>query len=176
MRSTLLLLVAAAFGATALSWPAAAATPPQDVTITIEETFQAPPALPAVTGDITATGGVFGPQTAGTLASVSFRPVGWPGKGVQYPARDHVFVYTATDEYTFRGGTFRITFEASCNLTIDFGTWDTVAACDGNWQVNGGTGDYSRLKGTGTFTETQELDATGAGTGFITLSGRMHTD
>jgi hypothetical protein len=42
--------------------------------------------------------------------------------------------------------------------------------------VNGGTGDYGRLRGRGTFTETQELDATGAGTGFVTLTGKMHID
>ena len=77
----------------------------------------------------------------------------------------------------FAGGTFLISFEASCNLTsIDFETWDTVAACAGNWQVNGGTGSYSRVKGAGTFTETQSLDFMGAGTGSITLLGKMHTN
>jgi hypothetical protein len=176
MKRKLFLLAAVACGATALSLPAAAATPPQDVTITIDETFYAPPTVPTVTGDITARGGVFGTQTTGTLASVGFKPVGWPGKGVEYPAQDHVFVYTATDEYTFASGTFRIKFEASCNLTINFDTGDTVAACAGNCQVNGGTGDYSRLKGTGTFTESQSLNYIGAGTGFITLTGKMHTD
>lgn len=124
--------------------------------------------------DITAAGGVFGAETTGTLASVAFKPVGW---AVKFPPRDHVFVYTATDEYTFGGGTFTINFEASCNLvSIDFETGDVVAACSGNWQVNGGTGTYSRVKGTGTFTETQELDFTGAGTGSITLVGKMHDD
>jgi hypothetical protein len=171
------LLVAIGCGAAALSWPAAAATPPQAVTITIDETFYAPPAVPAVTGDITASGGVFGSETSGTLASVAFKPVAFPGRGVPYPFPDHVFVYTATDEYTFAGGTFEIKFEASCNLTsIDFETGATVAACAGNWQVNGGTDSYARLRGTGTFTETQSLDAAGAGTGSITLTGRMHAD
>jgi hypothetical protein len=42
--------------------------------------------------------------------------------------------------------------------------------------VNGGTGDYRRLKGTGTFTETQKLNYQGVGTGLITLVGTMHTD
>jgi len=32
------------------------------------------------------------------------------------------------------------------------------------------------LKGTGTFTETHELDYQGAGAGFITLIGAMHID
>ena len=177
MKRGFVLLAALALGATALLLPAAAATPPQDVTISIDETFYAPPAVPGVTGDITASGGVFGTQASGTLASVAFKPVGLPGQGVTYPFRDHLFVYNATDRYTFAGGTFLISFEASCNLTsIDFETWDTVAACAGNWQVNGGTGSYSRLKGTGTFTETQSLDSTGAGTGSITLLGKMHTD
>jgi hypothetical protein len=84
---------------------------------------------------------------------------------------------TEMDEYTFSGGTFRINFEASCILTsIDFDTGDTVGACSGNWRVNGGTGDYTRLKGTGTFTETQNLNYLGEGTGSITLVGTMHTD
>ena len=171
-RRKLLLLVAVALSAAAASVPLAGATPPQDVTITIAETFQTTP--PFVTGDITATGGVFGDETTGTLASVDFRPVGW---AVKYPFHDHLFVYTATDEYTMAAGRFLIKFEASCILTsIDFETGDTVAACAGNWQVNGGTDDYSRLKGIGTFTETQNLDYMGAGTGSITLNGTMHTD
>ena len=97
--------------------------------------------------------------------------------GGEVPFHDHLFVYTAMDEYTFSGGTFRINFEASCILTsIDFDTGDTVGACSGNWRVNGGTGDYTRLKGTGTFTETQNLNYLGVGTGSITLVGAMHTD
>jgi hypothetical protein len=171
MRRKLLLLFAIASIATA-SVPLAGATPPQAVTITIAETFHT--TAPFVTGDITAAGGVFGAETTGTLASVAFKPVGW---AVKFPPHHHVFVYTATDEYTFGGGTFTINFEASCNLvSIDFETGDVVAACSGNWQVNGGTGTYSRVKGTGTFTETQELDFTGAGTGSITLVGTMHDD
>jgi len=171
-----LLIVAIGCAAAVLSWPAAA-TPPEGVTITIDETFYAPPAVPAVTGNITASGGVFGAETKGTLASVAFKPVGWPGRGVQYPFHDHLFVYTATDRYTFAAGTFQIDFEASCNLaSIDFETGASVASCSGNWRVNGGTGSYARLKGTGTFAETQNLDFTGAGTGSITLTGTMHTD
>jgi hypothetical protein len=150
--------------------PAAQATPPQAVTITIDETFYAPPTTPAVTGDITASGGIFGTQVEGTLASVDFKPVGFPGRA-PFPFQDHVFVYTATDRYTFPDGTFRIKFEASCNLDLEF-----VAHCAGNWQVNGGTGDYTSLKGTGTFIETQVIGETGAGTGFITLTGAMHID
>lgn len=176
MKRRLILLAAVAFGATVLSVPVAAATPPQDVTITIDETFHA--TAPFVTGDITATDGVFDTETIGTLASVAYKPVGFPGQGVPFPPQDHVVVYTATDEYTFDGGTFQIKFEASCNVTsIDFDTGDSVADCAGNWQVNGGTRDYSRLKGTGTFTETQELNIyTSEGTGFITLTGAMHID
>jgi hypothetical protein len=176
-RRTALLLVAIGCGAAALSWPAAAASPPQAVTITIDETFYAPPAVPAVTGDITASGGVFGSETKGTLASVAFKPVGWLGRRVQYPFPDHLFVYSATDEYTFAGGMFEIKFEASCNLTsVDWETGAGVLACAGNWQVNGGTGSYAHLKGTGTFTEIQNLDSAQAGTGSIVLTGTMHAD
>ena len=66
--------------------------------------------------------------------------------------------------------------EPSARRDIDFDTGDTVGACSGNWQVNGGTGDYRRLKGTGTFTETQNLNSQSVGTGSITLLGTMHTD
>ena len=172
MKRRLLSLFAVASVAAFASAPLAGGTPPRGVTITIDETFHA--SAPFVTGDITAAGGVFGAQTTGTLASVGFKPVGW---AVKFPLHDHLFVYTATDEYTFSGGTFRINFEASCTLTsIDFDTGDTVGACSGNWQVNGGTGDYRRLKGTGTFTETQNLNSQSVGTGSITLLGTMHTD
>ena len=172
MKRRLLLLLAIGTIAVFASAPLAGATQPEGVTITIDETFHA--TAPFVTGDITATGGVFGAQTTGTLASVDFKPVGW---AVKLPLHDHLFVYTATDEYTFSGGTFRIDFGASCTLVdIDFETGDTVGSCAGNWRVNGGTGSYSRLKGTGTFTETQELNAFLVGTGFITLVGTMHSD
>jgi hypothetical protein len=172
MRGRLLLLFVIASIATVALVPPAGATPSQAVTITIAESFHT--TAPFVTGDITAAGGVFGAETTGTLTSVAFKPVGW---AVKFPPHEHLFVYTATDEYTFGGGTFRINFEASCNLvSIDFETGDVVAACAGNWQVNGGTGTYSRVKGTGTFTETQELDFMGAGTGSITLVGKMHDD
>jgi hypothetical protein len=43
-------------------------------------------------------------------------------------------------------------------------------------QLNGGTGSHSRVQGTGTFTETQELNFFGVGTDFITLVGAMHDD
>jgi hypothetical protein len=172
MKRRLLLLVAVASLAMAGSAQLGGATPPQDVTITIAETFHT--TAPFVTGDITAAGGVFGAGTTGTLASVGFKPVAF---AVKFPPRDHLFVYTAEDEYTLAGGSFRIEFEASCNLvSIDFENGQTVADCAGNWQVNGGTGIYSRLKGTGTFTETQELDLSFAGTGSITLVGKMHID
>ena len=173
-RRLLLLFAIAAIAVIAAfaSAPLAVATPSEGVTITIGETFHS--SAPFVTGDITASGGVFGGQATGTLASVAFKPVGW---AVKFPFHDHLFVYTAMDEYTFSGGTFRINFEASCILTsIDFDTGDTVGACSGNWRVNGGTGDYTRLKGTGTFTETQNLNYLAVGTGSITLVGTMHTD
>jgi hypothetical protein len=169
MKRRLLLLFAVASIAAFASAPLAVATPPEAVTITIDETFHS--SAPFVTGDITAAGGVFGAQTTGTLASVAFKPVGW---AVKLPLRDHLFVYTATDEYTFSGGTFRINFEASCILTsIDFDTGDTIGACSGNWRVNGGTGDYTRLKGTGTFSETQDLNYLG-GRHRLDHAGRDH--
>ena len=174
MRLRLLpvVLVAVALTAMVATVPLAGATQPQAVTIAIAETFNTTP--PFVTGDITATGGVFGDETTGTLASVAFKPVGW---AVTLPPQDHLFVYTATDRYTFGSGSFLIDFEASCNVvSVDFESGDLVLGCAGNWQVNGGAGGYARLKGTGTFTETQELDDLGEGTGAITLTGAMHIE
>jgi hypothetical protein len=172
MKRKVLFLVAVASVASLGFASSGGATAPEDVTITIAETFHT--SAPFVTGAITATDGVFGAGTSGTLASVGFKPV---GNAVKFPPQDHVFVYTAEDHYTFPDGTFNITFEASCNfVSFDEQTGHFVNACAGNWQVNGGTGSYSRLKGTGTFTETQELDFSFAGTGFITLVGGMHVD
>ncbi len=73
MKRRLLLLFAVASIAAFASAPLAVATPPEGVTITIDETFHS--SAPFVTGDITAAGGVFGAQTTGTLASVAFKPV-----------------------------------------------------------------------------------------------------
>jgi hypothetical protein len=51
-------------------------------------------------------------------------------------------------------------------------------ACDGNWRVNGGTGDYVGLIGTGKFTELQEISdpISFVGTGTVTEVGKMHID
>ncbi|HZD86710.1 MAG TPA: hypothetical protein VE088_01730 [Gaiellaceae bacterium] len=170
-------VIVAICAAALVSVQAAPATPPQPVTITIDETFYAYPTTPSVTGDITAWGGIFGAQTKGTLASVDFRWFGFPGRGKPFPFQDHLFVYTAHDRYTFPGGTFLIGFEAKCNLDPAFAVVSPFHyQCAGNWQVNGGTGDYATVRGTGTFAETQTLDETSAGTGFITLTGGMHID
>ena len=168
----LLLLAALALTTSMLFVAPAAATPPQDVTISVAEVFHAT-GPPFVTGEVTASGGVFGHGTTGSLESAGFRPVGFPHT---FPP-PHVFEYTAVDQYTFAGGSFLITFQASCNLVgFDPDTGHVFTACAGNWRVNGGTGDYVRLKGTGTFTEQQELDDQLAGAGTVTEVGMMHID
>jgi len=94
-------------------------------------------------------------------------------------APPHLFKYTAVDRYTFAGGSFLITFQATCTLVaVDPVTGHQTIACDGNWRVNGGTGDYAALRGTGTFTEIQEIDdpLLFTGTGTVTEVGKMHTD
>jgi hypothetical protein len=124
-----------------------------------------------VTGAVTASGGVFGEATTGALQSVSFSPVGFPRT---FPP-PHRFAYTAVDQYTFEGGSFLITFQASCKLvSFDPNTGQVSTACAGNWRVNGGTGDYTLLKGIGTFTEQQKFGDDGAGTGTVTEVGTMH--
>jgi hypothetical protein len=166
----LLLLAAAALTTTMLFAAPAAATVPQDVTISIAEVFHTN-GPPNVTGDVTASGGVFGAITIGSLESVSFNPVGSP----HAPSLPHVFEYTAVDHYTFGGGSFLITFQASCRfVSFDPVTGVVSVACAGNWRVNGGTGDYVLLRGTGTFTELQQFDGTGAGTGTVNEVGMMN--
>src|SRR5437870_11845696 len=64
MKCRLLILFAVASIAAFASAPLAGATPPEGVTITIDETFHS--SAPFVTGDITAGGGVFGARTTGT--------------------------------------------------------------------------------------------------------------
>jgi opacity protein-like surface antigen len=170
MRRLLLLAVMVFAAAMVLVAPSAAA-PPQDMTISIDEVFHAT-GPPFVTGVVTASGGVFGEATTGTLESQSFSPVGGPHT---FPP-PHVFEYTAVDQYTFDDGSFLITFQAACYLvSFDPDTGDIVLHCSGNWRVNGGTGDYALLKGTGKFTEQQVLDGTGAGTGTVTEVGKMQS-
>jgi hypothetical protein len=173
--SRLLLVAAMSLATTMLFVAPAAATPPQDVTITIAEVF---PTGGPCTGDITASGGVFGQSTTGSMECQSFSPVAasW---ALPTAAPPHLFKYTAVDEYTFAGGSFLITFQATCTLVaVDAVSGHQTIACDGNWRVNGGTGDYATLKGTGTFAEIQEIDdpVLFSGTGTVTEVGKMHID
>lgn len=165
----LLLLAATALTATMVFVAPAAAAPPQDVTISIAEVFHAT-GPPFVTGDVTASGGVFGEATTGSLESQSFSPVGFPHT---FPP-PHLFEYTAVDQYTFAGGSFLITFQASCTLAGFDPAGHVFVDCAGNWRVNGGTGDYALLRGTGKFTEQQVLDDQGAGTGTVSETGIMN--
>lgn len=173
--SRLLLLVAMSLATTILFVAPAAATPPQDVTITLAVDFNA---NAPCTADITASGGVFGQSTTGTMECQSFSPVAaaW---ALPTAAPPHLFKYTAVDRYTFAGGSFLITFQATCTLTaVDPVTGHQSLVCAGNWRVNGGTGDYLLLRGTGTFIELQEIDDPVAfsGTGTFTGVGKMHID
>src|SRR5215218_1297613 len=173
--SRLLLLAAMSLATTMLFVAPAAATPPQDVTITIAEVF---PTGGPCTGDITASGGVFGQSTTGSMECQSFSPVAasW---ALPTAAPPDLFKYTAVDEYTFAGGAFLITFQATCTLVaVDAFSGHQTIACDGNWRVNGGTGDYLMLRGTGTFIELQEIDdpVVFSGTGTVTEVGKMHID
>jgi hypothetical protein len=169
MTRRLLLLAALVVAALSVAIPLAGATPPEPISVALEETFTGS----GVVGTFEASGGVFGSSTSGTMESVSYKPGGF-----SIPSKDHFNVFTATDQYTTSFGSFLVAFEGSCAvLEIDLDTLDATLACAGNWQVNGGTGDYARLKGTGTFDEVQNinlLDLTGDGT--LELSGQMHTD
>lgn len=168
MRRPLLILSAVVVALSVAAIPVASATPPEPVTIELDETFTST----GVEGSFTAAGGVLG-STSGTMASVSFKPGGFSAT-----SRDHAVVYTASDLYTTGAGTFLVKFEGSCAFAgYDPQTNVLTFACGGNWQVNGGTGSYARLKGTGTFTEEQRLDAvTFLGSGDVILVGAMHDD
>jgi len=173
-RLLVLTVVALAITTMAFAVPAAASTP-QSVTISIAEIFH-PNGPPNVTGTVTASGGVFGQGTIGSLESQSFTPVGF-NQSHNFPP-PQFFEYTAVDQYTFDGGSFLITFQASCGFAgFDPVTNHVFVACSGNWRVNGGTGDYALLKGTGKFTELQDFDDNnpGAGTGTVTEVGMMQS-
>src|SRR5215470_967162 len=109
----LLLLTGLALATTIVFAAPGAAGTPQNVTISIAEVFH-PDGPPNVTGVVTASGGVFGQATTGSLESQSFTPVGF-ARGHNFPP-PHLFEYTAVDEYTFAGGSFLITFQASCDF------------------------------------------------------------
>jgi len=174
MRRLLILVVLVLAIATLAFAASAAASPPQSVTISIAEVFH-PNGPPNVTGAVTASGGVFGQGTIGSLESQSFMPVGFD-RSHNFPP-PHLFQYTAVDQYTFAGGSFLITFQARCDFAgYDPATNHFFLACSGNWRVNGGTGAYVLLKGTGTFTEQQDYDNnTGAGIGTVTEVGLMQS-
>jgi hypothetical protein len=160
-----LALVATALMTTMLFVAPAAATPPDAVSMTIVETFN-----PTV-GTFTASGGVFGAGTTGTSTGEWFK-----FDSFSFVSRDHFIVFKAGNRVTTPDGSFAIVFEASCRfITFDPETGDATAVCSGNWQVNGGTGAYTGLQGTGNWNEPEMTNVyanTGGGTN--TLTGRMH--
>ena len=114
---------------------------------------------------------MFGPGTTGTSSGEFFKL-----NSFSLNSHDHFVVFSAANLITTDGGSFSIVFEASCQLqTFDPATGEGTAVCAGNWQVNGGTGAYSRLQGTGTFTDPEVTNLyTNAGGGTNTLIGRLH--
>jgi hypothetical protein len=160
-----ILVLLAATAAFATLTPVATATPPEAVSMTIVETFN-----PTI-GTFAASGGIFGSQTTGTSTGVYFRV-----DSFSFRSPDHFIVFSAANLVTTGAGSFTIVFEASCQFdTFDPATGDGTAVCAGNWLVNGGTGAYEQLQGTGTFAEpetTNVYNNTGGGTN--TLVGRLH--
>lgn len=144
---------------------ASATGPPDAVSMTIVETFN-----PTV-GTFTASGGVFGDGTTGTSAGEWFK-----FDSFSFTSYDHFIVFKAGNLITTADGSFEIVFEASCQfITFDPDTGDATAICSGNWQINGGTGAYDGLQGTGSWNEpeaTNVYENTGGGTN--TLTGRVH--
>jgi hypothetical protein len=148
---------------------AAAAAPasesPDAVSMTIVETFN-----PTV-GTFTASGGIFGAGTTGTSTGEWFK-----FESFSSTSSDHFIVFKAANLVTTADGSFSIVFEASCRFTtFDPATGDATAVCSGNWQINGGSGAYTRLQGDGTWTEPEATNVysnTGGGTN--SLTGRIH--
>jgi hypothetical protein len=163
MSKRILVLVAAT-AAFATSISLATAASPDSVSMTIVETFN-----PTI-GTFTASGGIFGSQTTGTSTGVYFKLDSFSSR-----SPEHFIVFSAANRVSTDAGSFLVVFEASCRFdTFDPATGDGTAVCSGNWQVNGGTGAYERLQGTGTFTEpetTNVYNNTGGGTN--TLVGRL---
>jgi hypothetical protein len=157
------LAAAAAFAVAAAAAPASA--PPDAVSMTIVETFN-----PTV-GTFTASGGIFGDATTGTSIGEWFK-----FDSFSLTSNDHFIVFKAGNLITTADGSFSIVFEASCQFTtFDPETGDATAVCSGNWQINGGTGAYERLQGTGSWNEPEATNVyanTGGGTN--TLTGHVH--
>jgi hypothetical protein len=158
-------VAALALAALAAATEPARAAPPDAVSMTIVETFN-----PTI-GTFTATGGVFGDGTTGTSTGEWFK-----FDSFSFTSNDHFIVFKAGNLITTADGSFEIVYEASCQLiTFDPETGGATAICSGNWQIDGGTGAYDGLQGTGTWSEpetTNVYDNTGGGTD--TLTGRVH--
>jgi hypothetical protein len=161
-----IIAAAAVVAVFAVAAPAASASgPPDAVSMTIVETFN-----PTV-GTFMASGGVFGDGTTGTSTGEWFK-----FDSFSLTSHDHFIVFKAGNLIVTADGSFEIVFDGSCQfITFDPETGDATAICSGNWQINGGTGAYDGLQGTGSWNEPEATNVyfnTGGGTD--TLTGRLH--
>ena len=140
-------VVAALIAMLALA-PAAAATPPTSISITVETTFE-----PDAVNPFTATGGVV--CSAGSVSTPFTQFVG-------FQSNTHAQILLLKHFVCPDG-----TFDLLLRVKLDFTTFDTV----GTWSVLGGTGAYARLHGAGKVTgdglEMSVLDV---------YTGKMHVD
>jgi hypothetical protein len=140
--------VVAAFIAMLALAPAAAATPPTPVSITVQTTFE-----PGAVDPFTATGGVV--CAAGSVSTPFAKLVGF-----QSNTHGQILVLK---RFECADGTFDVLLR----VTLDFATGDTA----GTWSVLSGTGAYAKLHGAGKLTG----DA-GDGAILDVYTGRMHVD
>jgi hypothetical protein len=137
MRKALLLGVGAA-AVVVLSPVPVSATPPVDVSLVVETTFDDEPDA------ITFAGGAAAPDCVdGTVEDTFFRAT--PSFESFPPKSDHANLRVGKVFHCSGGDVF-----VTLNVTLDFN--DLITA--GRWVITGGTGDYARLHGTGSLVGT----------------------
>jgi hypothetical protein len=140
-------VVAALIAMLALA-PAAGATPPTQISITVETQFE-----PGAVDPFTATGGVV--CAAGSVSTPFAKLV-----GSQSNTHGQILVLK---RFECADGTFDVLLR----VTLDFATGDTA----GTWSVRGGTGAYAKLHGAG------KLTGDGLGMSVLDVyTGKMHID
>jgi hypothetical protein len=128
--------------------PAAAATPPRPISITVDTSFE-----PGAVDPFSSTGGVV--CAAGSVSTPVTRFVG-------FQSDTHAQILIVKHFVCADGS-----FDLLLRVRLDFATTDTV----GTWSVLDGTGAYAKLHGSGTLT------GDGMGESVLDVyTGTMHID
>jgi hypothetical protein len=135
----------------------ASAAMPQPVTMTIVESKAVDGAS---SGVFTGSGSAFGSGVSGTTSTTSFSPN--PGPCFDSPDQTRclgvpIFTFTASILVSTNDGTFTIALQGSIHFVSFVDPVETLAL-SGTWMVNGGTGAYATIHGTGTFDELETIN------------------